>query len=756
MKKITILTLTFLLILNSDAYTQDLGNTAIEEIVVTSQKRANAIAAQDLPASVTAISEKLIIESEALDLTDIGRMVPNATLHPSATFAGTPNFLIRGIGVSGTTRSLDPTVGIIVDGVYLGFPVGANLDMFDRESIEILRGPQGTLLGRNVTGGAIVVRTKRPSGNFGADIDLVIGDYGRKDLSFSVEGPITDTISGKIAVMSRDRDGYWEDNNGGTMIPTAGAIARGYDETGEGESGTKPDVDLTIVRPMILFEPTENLDITFIAEFLSDKSGTANSRNFVNNDALRRTQLFGYTPPEDRYEINHNLMGGNDLEIDTFIGEFNLQTDSGILTGIASHRELTYDSSTDFDGSPITLFHFPNNHEEQEQQTFELRYAGSYSDNIDYVVGVSYFEQEMFVGERRDFGVADIAGVTELFHDSIGIFAELDFLVTDKTKITLGARWTEESKDVVFNAIGSCQKDFSSCSGPSSGLERSGTFDDTTPKLAITHSLNDDVNIYASYTQGFRSGSFDARARTIDSFLNSQPGPEEVTSIEVGLKSTFNDGRILLNVALFQADYDDIQKLALEECEVNIDTCPSGRIQRLINAAKATIEGIEIETKISITDQFSIEGSLGYTDAGFDEFLGFDADGVRGYDPVTDPAAAAALKFERVPELTYNIMANYFQPLANGAELDFRLSYSYTDDFTNDALMTKAIITDSYGLLDASVSYTFAESGLKLTVFGKNITDEDYHDFALDNVLTSLTWGGVPDTYGLRLTYSLN
>ena len=756
MKKISILTLTFLLILNSDAYAQDLGNTGIEEIVVTSQKRANAIAAQDLPASVTAISEKLIIESEALDLTDIGRMVPNATLHPSATFAGTPNFLIRGIGVSGTTRSLDPTVGIIVDGVYLGFPVGANLDMFDRESIEILRGPQGTLLGRNVTGGAIVVRTKRPSGNFGADIDLVIGDYGRKDLSFSVEGPITDTISGKIAVMSRDRDGYWEDNNGGTMIPTAGAIARGYDETGEGESGTKPDVDLTIVRPMILFEPTENLDITFIAEFLSDKSGTANSRNFVNNDALRRTQLFGYTPPEDRYEINHNLMGGNDLEIDTFIGEFNLQTDSGILTGIASHRELTYDSSTDFDGSPITLFHFPNNHEEQEQQTFELRYAGSYSDNIDYVVGVSYFEQEMFVGERRDFGVADIAGVTELFHDSIGIFAELDFLVTDKTKITLGARWTEESKDVVFNAIGSCQKDFSSCSGPSSGLERSGTFDDTTPKLAITHSLNDDVNIYASYTQGFRSGSFDARARTIDSFLNSQPGPEEVTSIEVGLKSTFNDGRILLNVALFQADYDDIQKLALEECEVNIDTCPSGRIQRLINAAKATIEGIEIETKISITDQFSIEGSLGYTDAGFDEFLGFDADGVRGYDPVTDPAAAAALKFERVPELTYNIMANYFQPLANGAELDFRLSYSYTDDFTNDALMTKAIITDSYGLLDASVSYTFAESGLKLTVFGKNITDEDYHDFALDNVLTSLTWGGVPDTYGLRLTYSLN
>ena len=748
----------FAIVLNlkTVAFTQEAFNqiSDIEEIVVTSQKRANAIAAQELPVSVTAINEQLIINSESLDLTDIGRMVPNATLHPSATFASTPNFLIRGIGISGTTRSLDPAVGVIVDGVYLGFPVGANLDMFDRESIEILRGPQGTLLGRNVTGGAVVVRTKRPTGEFGVKADVTVGDYSRRDLSVSIEGPISDNISGKIAIMSRERDGYWEDNNGGTMVPTAGAIARGYDETGFGESGTKPDVDLTIIRPMLLIEPNENLEITFIGEFLSDKSGTANSRNFVNNDSLRRTQLFGYTPPEDRYKINHNLIGGNDLEIDTFIGEFNLQTDTGILTGIASYRELTYDSSTDFDGSPITLFHFPDNHEEQEQQTFELRYAGSASDNIDYVVGISYFDQEMFVGERRDFGVADIAGVVELSHDSIGIFAELDYSITDKTKITLGTRWTEESKDVIFNAIGSCEKDFSSCSGPSSGLSVGGTFDDTTPKVAITHALNDDVNIYASYTQGFRSGTFDARARTVDSFLNSKPGPEEVTSFELGMKSTFNDGKILLNIALFQADYDDIQKLALEECEVDIVTCPSGRIQRLINAAKATIEGIEIEAKINLTDQFSIEGSLGYTDAGFDEFLGFDADGVRGYDPATDPAAAAALKFERVPELTYNIMANYFQPLSNGAEIDFRLAYSYTDDFTNDALGTRAIITDSYGLLDASVSYTFARSGLKLTVFGKNITDEDYHDFALDNALTSLTWGGVPDTYGLRLTYS--
>ena len=241
----------------------------IEEIIVTSQKRAQGLSVQDIPTSVTAFNEDLINSSQAVDLTDIGRMAPNATLHPSATFAATPNFLIRGIGVSGTTRSLDPAVGIIVDGVYLGFPVGANLDTFDRESIEILRGPQGTLLGRNVTGGAVVVRTKRPSGDFDAKIDATLGNYDRRDVSLSLEAPVVeDKVAAKVAIMSRQRDGYWDDNNGGTMVETGGASARGFDQTGEGQSGTKPDVDLTIIRPMLYFTPSDSLDITLMAEFL--------------------------------------------------------------------------------------------------------------------------------------------------------------------------------------------------------------------------------------------------------------------------------------------------------------------------------------------------------------------------------------------------------------------------------------------------------------------------------------------------------
>lgn len=738
----------------------------IDEIVVTSQKRATGISVQDIATSVTAVNADLIEATDAVDLTDVGRLAPNATLHPSATFASTPNFLIRGIGVSGTTRSLDPAVGVIVDGVYLGFPVGANLDMFDRESVEILRGPQGTLLGRNVTGGAIVVRTARPTGEFGGKVNVTVGDYDRLDVSASIEGPLVEgKVSAKVAFMSRNRDGYWEDKNGGTVVP-ADNVAGDFDLAGEGASGTKPDVDTTIVRPMLYFTPSDNLDITLMAEFLRDKSGTANSRNFVHPTApARRSQQYGYTPPTDPYEINHNLMGGNDLETDTFIAEFNYATQNGKLTGIASYRELTYDSSTDFDGTPFTIFHFPDNHEEQEQTTMELRYAATLSDKLSYVVGVSTFDQEFFVGERRLIGTLDRAGVSEIEHDTLGIFAEIDYMMTDQLKLTVGGRYTDESKDVTFNAIGSCLLDFSSCPGmtaaPDAGLtsddinlQVGGSFDDTTPKVALTYFVNDDVNIYASYTEGFRSGSFDARARTRDSFLNSRPGPETVQSYELGFKSLLNDQKLLLNVAIFSAKYDDIQKLALEPCEINLTTCTSGNIQRLINAAEATIEGIEIETKAFVTDSLVLEGALGYTDASYDSFSGFDADGVPGYDPVTDPAAAAALPFERVPELTYTVAASYNMPMANGSDLDFRVSYAFTDEFTNDALGTEAIMTDSYGLLDASVSFTRASDGLKLTLFGKNITDEEYHDFALDNSLTRLTWGGTPSTYGVKAAYS--
>ena len=726
----------------------------IEEVVVTSQKRAEAVSIQDLPIAVTAVNEALIARTFAVDISDVGRLAPGAMLAPSSTFASFPNFFIRGIGISGSTRSLDPAVGIFIDGMYLGFPVGTVVDVFDRESIEVLRGPQGTIFGRNVTGGAVNIRTRRPEGEFGVRAELVAGNFNRLDASLSLEGPLLqDKLAGKIAVMSRNRDGYWEDRNGGTIntaINPAGMPAS--------PTGTKPDVDMLIVRPMLRYTPTESVDFTLIGEYVKDDSGTANSRNIVNTVVGRRPQtIHGYTPPSDPYEINHNLIGYNDLDVKSLVGELNWDLGHGVVTSVSGWRDLEYKSSTDFDGTPFTIFHFPDNSETADQKSQELRYASKFSDRWEFVAGAFWFDQSYFVGERRQIitgtnlvnqGLLDRAQIAAVDHDNLSFFAEANVKLGESWQVTVGGRHSKEEKTARFAALGTCALNFSTCTNV---LSRNNSWSDFTPKIAVNYNFNDDTMAYVSRTEGFRSGTFDARANTVDSFLNSSPRPETVEAYELGFKTTLNDGRLRVNAAVYQSDYVDIQRLALEDVPLSVD--PTGRLQRLINAASATIRGVELEVSAILAQGFKVDASLGYVDAGYDDFTGFDADGVPGYNPVTDPAAARTKKFERVPEMTYNVAASYDRPLAGGGELGFRVSYNWVDEYFNDALNSRIIRQPSYGLVDASVSWENAKRNWVVSLFGRNLADEEYFDFALDNALTTQTWGGAPRTFGVRVTY---
>jgi iron complex outermembrane receptor protein len=733
------------------------ANDEIEEVVITSQKRAEGISVQDVPIAVTAVNEALLQRTFAVDLSDVGRLAPGAVLAPSATFASFPNFFIRGIGISGSTRSLDPAVGIFVDGVYMGFPVGTVVDVFDRESIEVLRGPQGTIFGRNVTGGAVNVRTRRPTGEFGIRAELLAGNYSRLDASFSIEGPVvSDKVSAKLAVMKRNRDGYWDDNNGGSvnLAVNPGGLPNSI-------TGTKPDVDLLIVRPVLRFTPTDNVDLTLIGEYVKDKSGTANSRNIINPIASRRPQsVFGYIPPTDPYEINHDLLGYNDLEVTSGVAELNWDLGHGIVTSVTGYRDVKYDSSTDFDGTPWTIFHFPDNSENGDQRSQEVRYASKLSDRYEFVVGAFYFDQTYFVGERRAIfagttlasyptALTDRAQIAYVEQDNLSFFAEANFKIGDNWELTAGGRHTKEKKSASFAALGTCSLNFATCSAV---LSRSASWSDFTPKVAVKYNFNEDTMLYVSRTEGFRSGTFDARANTVDSFLNSTPAPETVTSYELGFKTTFNDGRLRFNAAVYQSDYEDIQRLALEEVPLSVNS--TGRIQRLINAASATINGVELEGSAIVAEGFKIDASIGWVDAGYDKFEGFDADGVPGYNPATDPIAAKNKKFERVPELTYNIAATYERPIAAGGSLAFRVGYTYSDEFYNDALNAEIIKQPAYGLVDASINYRNEKGNLLVSLFGRNLADEDYFDFALDNALTTQTWGGTPRTFGVRISYS--
>ena len=726
----------------------------IEEIVVISSKQAAGISTQELPASVVTFNEASLKQAFTVDLVDVGKMVANAELNNVGTYASYPNFFIRGMGVNGSTRTNDPKVGVFVDGIYVGYNAGALSSTFDLEAVEVLRGPQGSLLGRNVTGGAVLVRSKRPGNEFGFNVEAGAGDYGSTEFNVSIEGPLASNVFGKLAVIKMDRDGYFEDNNRGSI--DLNIYPDGMPDT---DTGDKVGMDLTIVRPMVRIDFSENFEATLIAEFLKNDAGSANSQNVAHNCApipgvdnrdivcgegsrfLAQTK-WGYTPPNDKYEINHDLIGYTELETNSLVLDATWDLGHGVVTAIAGYRDVEYNSSTDFDGTPFTIFHFNDNKEEQEQTSIEVRYSSTFSDKVNFVVGVNSFEQEYSIGERRNFFVSlNAATYSETEHETFGVFGEANIAVTDALSLTLGARWTKEEKSIDIGVLGSCELDFSSCSNNTSNKE---DWTDFSPKVAATYNFRDDMMAYASWTRGFASGVFNARAATIDAV--GPTDPETVDSIEIGFKTSFLDGRGLFNITYFQADYEDLILFVNNPC----DNCGANLIN--FNAGEAEISGFEAELQLQPIDGLRLHASVGTVDPEFTKIKFFDANADGTVDG-KDNRLASSWDFQKVAELSYSLAASYEFNAMGGSMLG-RVAYSWRDEYMTDLYNKPWLQQESFGLLDASLTFNTANEKIRVSVYGKNLTDEEYFDYAADvSTLDSARWGGAPRTYGVRVAY---
>ena len=749
--KFTGLTLALAALANP-AYSQQV----IEEVIVISNKQAAGVSTQDLPASVVTFNETALKQAFTVDLVDIGKMVANAELNNVGTYASYPNFFIRGMGVNGSTRTNDPKVGIFVDGIYVGYNAGALASTFDVEAVEVLRGPQGTLLGRNVTGGAVLVKSKRPGNEFGFTVEAAAGNYGATEFNASIEGPITDSIFGKVAVIKMDRDGYFEDNNGGSVDLNINPA--GMPDTGTGD---KVAMDLTIIRPMLRFELSENFEATLIAEFLENNGGSANSQNVAHNcrslpgvdnrdivcgagSQFMAQTTWGYTPPSDKYEINHDLIGYTDLETSSFVLDATWDLGHGVVTTIAGYRDVEYNSSTDFDGTPFTIFHFNDNKEEQEQTSIEVRYSSTFSDRFNFVVGVNSFDQEYSIGERRNYFISlNAATYSETEHKTFGVFGEANFDLTDALSVTVGGRWTKEEKSIDIGILGSCALDFSSCSNKTANDK---DWSDFSPKVSATYHFDEDTMAYASWTRGFASGVFNARAATLDAV--GPTDPESVDSFEVGFKTSLLDGRALLSMAYFMADYQDLIMFVNNPC----DDCGASLIN--FNAGEAEISGFEAELQLQPIDGLRIDASIGTVDPEFTNIKYFDAN-ADGIVDQKDNQLARSWDFQKVAELSYSLAAAYSFDLAGGSSLLTRMAYSWRDDYMTDLYNKPWLQQEAFGLLDASVTYTSSDEKIRVSVYGKNLSDEEYFDYAADvGALDSARWGGMPRTYGVRVSYT--
>ncbi len=702
------------------------------DIVVTATKKANVENVQDVPVAVTAFNSGTLDALKVRDLGSLSFAAPNVSLDQIGTSRGTANFAIRGLGVNSSIPSIDPTVGVFVDGVYLGVNNGVSFDLFDLDSIELLRGPQGILFGRNTTGGAVLVNSGNPTDELRVKGKVAIDgpvDGGRGGANFTMQG----TVSGPIFadILNFKFGAYFNDD--------AGYFRNNFDGSNHGRAET------TILRGALEFKPAAGVRLLAKGEiFNSDGDGPA-----AQNHGIFSRDSFDFA-------IDNRGSYGSDTKFGTLRADIDVG-DNGTITNIFGYRD--YRATTDADIDATTAFIFHSNTEfTQEQFSNELRYAGTFGP-VDLTVGGFWFEQDLRYTEVRDLPPVTpltFYGGGEQEHQVLGIFAAADFVLTDTLTINTGIRWSREEKNVGITYVrprpacsvvdGSCPTGgINPFTGENNGFTDGDVWKNWTPKIGLTFEPNSDLLLYAHWTRGFRSGGYNFRITAPAAFeaIAAANGgfafdEEKVDNFEGGLKFQTVDGRGTLNMAAFFTDISDMQR------EVNQSSGTSGVAQSIFNTADAEIFGIEAEGRYRITDNLLITGNLGYIDADYTRIL-FDISGDGNIDQ-----ADLALSLPRVPELTWGIGALYDLDLGKAGSLVTRVNFQHRDRV--------AYTDNNYGFitaadqLEASIAWNGAD-WLTISLYGKNLLDEVQHG---GDTQIPFPFGGGPLSNGVNVPFDNN
>lgn len=742
-RKTTMLLSTLLVFSGSVAAPVALAETAvIEEIVVTARKRSESI--QDVPVAVSAIDKELK-QSHVRRLEDIQNYSPNLIIGRTAGIASGAAISIRGVSSSESDKSFDPAIGVMMDGMFLGTSSGVLLQNFDIERIEVLRGPQGTLFGKNTTGGIINVIRGAVTKEWGADISSTLGDHGREDFKTVINAPLGENMGVKFFAASIQSDGYIRNT-------TLGRDVGGDDIMNYGLA--------------VQWDPTENLDIKLHYEKFQDNSEQGAYHN--NNTPAELTcglELLGLTggangcAATSSDDEDHNSANGtndSDNDYDTFIATVNWDLGSVLLTYIGTSRDMDEENNQHFDGAEADLLdmRFFN---DWHQQSHELRFTTQFSDKVDIVAGLYYwdvdYEQRWDVAHLH-YQLSRLGAIPlpltpttlssngqEQSTESTAAFISSDWHINPAWTLTAGLRWTKEEKDFIGGNGGVFYDP--AAGDPIPGLFQPVPFSDewteVTPKIGLRYQPNDDLMFYGSYSEGFKSGGF--FGRQADFNIDPTYDPEYVKNYEIGLKSTLLDGAMIINAAVFMSDYEDKQESIL----VPVSLSNVATVVR--NAAVLEIFGAELEVMYQITSAWFVRASYGYLDAEYDQYLAdLNGDGI-----VTDNSG---LTSRRTPENTFGLTTTYTVPIGTG-NLSGTLSYRWIDEQENSPDNHPRGHLDSMEDLSATIAYAWNEGHYRVTLFGRNMTDERSAGGPYIGGLTQAIAWNEPATYGLEFSISL-
>ena len=703
---------------------QDDTSATLDEVIVTAQRREQSL--QDVPIAITAFTAETLERTAATGISDIAAKAPGVTL--TQFNIGEPQLYIRGVGTTSDSAASDPSIGVSIDEVSIGRAGASALAFLDIERVEVLRGPQGTLYGRNASGGALNIYTRRPVFNDSGSLTARIGSFDEYGLEGVLNRQLADDAALRLAFRYNTNDGYAEN------VPT-----------GEGlEGGTSWGARLSVLKDAGDWSFLGSIDYSkdemdgharipvttastapaFVALINSLRTGLDRRQSFSSPDNYQDRTNYGFTG-----RIEHT---GEAFD----------------FVSLTSYRDNDYAWRDNLGGLPFPGFPLSVDDaatEEARQFSQEFRLVSKADSAVNWVAGVYFFNEEVSRGERFVVGAAlpiappSFGGDVSFFQDatntSYAAFGQATVPFTDIWELTIGARWTFDEREVRQIAVdneGGANPPAGIPLGPGGtpyNVSAEADFNEPTWKLALSVEPIENVRLYASYDRGYKAGAFPSAAQSGAQAVLPLDS-EILDNYEIGLKSTLLDGRLRFNAAAFKLEYDDLQVYELLGLTL------------VTSNAQAEVDGYEIETAFAVSNNLTIGGSYTSLDAHF-----------------TSNAVSGALilpyngnVLPRSPDSQYTLYVDGEWDVADGV-LAARADYQWSDDFYFDPSNNPEVLSPAHELVSAFASWE-SPTGLKVSIYGKNLTDTEYQAHIIKNVGIGFSVFGAPRSFGLALSQS--
>jgi len=702
----------------------------VDEIIVTATKREESV--QSIPVAVTAFGAEELEKARVFDISDVAARTPSFAFQKADSTE--QELIIRGIGtIRLDSASADPSVGLFLDEVYVGRRGTATPPVFDLARAEVLRGPQGTLYGKNVVGGAVNLITARPEDTFSGAGSVSIGNYSAVQSSGHVTGPLTESVSARLAFFQSSRDGWAENVQTGDELE---------------------DLDQAALRGSMDIALSERARLELTGDW-SYTETNGQSRFPVDDPNVPGTGTvrgFGFTGTDVRTS-NHPFDLFEKTRTHGLTAQLEYDFEGATLTWLSAMR---YGKASDrfaqagVTSPPSFTDSVVGQYEEYTGYTQELRLTSTTAGRFSWIGGLYYYHENT---EREDTNSADsfafsgpgtlgdILDGTYRYEqragvDNFAVFGEAGYAVTETVTLTAGVRYTVDRKELEnrvncleFGGPGGilCAAPL----GPASDqfdIATNESWSELTPKFAAEWQANENIFVYASATRGFKGGGWQGKPSNEAAALVSYD-PEVAWTYEAGIKSDLADGKLRLNGSVFHTDFSDLQVEVLDD---------TGLTLIVDNAADAVISGVELEAFFSPTEQLNLFATASYLDTEYENFI--DSSG----------ADLSGNQINRTPETSYTVGFDFEQPVGNGYQINARGVYSWQDEFF--WLPENINKEEAYGLLNGRIGFGPEDAKWEIAVWGKNITDETYRLGVIPFIGDVFSRFGAPQTYGVELS----